>query len=215
MGFKIHQELVRRNITFHEFAAKNLKAMADFTGHTQGEILEMALNQPVIRRLQSFISSDNPIVGLLETYQCDEGHMSQRASEYILQCVKDWIQGNALVKHNAALLETLPYTNDYIYGHMTEYSMEADHYFKTVYDDAANGVFLTSEMSAKEIKEKVIVYINAIINGTNNKCIILESYLFRNLLIILDTCFEIPDSKDVEHMYHELSDGYVLPYIVS
>lgn len=204
--------LVRRNVTFNEFTAESLIMMADFTGYTQGDLLEIALSQPAMQRLKAFASCDNPVVGLLETYQCDEGHMSSRAGESILKCVKDWVQGNAKVKDKVALSKDMPNTNSYISGHITRYSMDADAYFKTVHDNADEGTFLTSEMSADMIRNKIIMYINAVINGANDKRIIMESYLFRNLLIMLENCFEIPAVEDVEHMYHELSNGYVLPY---
>lgn len=204
--------LVRRNVTFNEFTAESLIMMADFTGYTQGDLLEIALSQPAMQRLKAFASCDNPVVGLLETYQCDEGYMSSRAGESILKCVKDWVQGNAKVKDKVALSKDMPNTNSYISGHITRYSMDADAYFKTVHDNADEGTFLTSEMSADMIRNKIIMYINAVINGANDKRIIMESYLFRNLLIMLENCFEIPAVEDVKHMYHELSNGYVLPY---
>lgn len=207
------RELVRRNVTLHEFAADNLKRMSDFTGYTQGEIIEMALNQPIMERLKAFTSSENPIVSLLEAYQCDEGHMSRRVGESILQCVKDWVEKNAKVKDVSALSRVLPDTNSYISGHVTGYAMDADDYFSTIHDTAEEGNFLTDEMSADMIREKVIIYINAVINGANDKRIIMESYLFRNLLIILKNCFEVPADEDVVYMFHELSDGYVLPYM--
>lgn len=214
MGLKMKRELVRRNVTLHEFAADNLKRMSDFTGCTQGEILEMALNQPAMERLKAFTSSDNPIVGLIEAYQCDEGHMSKRAGESILLCVRDWVEKNAKIKDMAALSKNLPNTNSYISGHMTRYSMDADDYFKSIHDMAGEGAFLTSDMSADMIRDKVIIYINAVINGVDDKRIMMESYLFRNLLIMLEDCFEAPAAEDVEHMYHELSDGHMLPYMV-
>lgn len=214
MTLKMKRELVRRNVTLHDFAADSIKRMADFTGYTQGEIMEMALNQPTMERLKAFTSNDNPIVGLLETYQCDEGHMSERAGESILHCVKDWVEKNAKVKNVAALSKSLPDTNSYISGHMTRYSMDADDYFKTIHDMAEEGTFLTPDMPEETIRDKVIIYINAVINGADDRRIMMESYLFRNLLIMLEDCFEIPAAEDVEHMYHELSDGYVLPYMI-
>lgn len=214
MGLKMKRELARRNVTLHEFAADNLKRMSDFTGCTQGEILEMALNQPAMQRLKAFASSDNPIVSLIEAYQCDEGHMSKRAGESILLCVRDWVEKNAKVKDTAVLSKNLPNTNSYISGHMTRYSMDADDYFKGIHDMAEEGTFLTPDMPADTIRDKVIIYINVMINGANDRRIMMESYLFRNLLIMLEDCFEAPAAEDVEHMFHELSDGYVMPYMV-
>lgn len=76
------------------------------------------------------------------------------------------------------------------------------------------GTFLTPDMPADTIRDKVIIYINVMINGANDRRIMMESYLFRNLLIMLEDCFEAPAAEDVEHMFHELSDGYVMPYMV-
>lgn len=211
MAFVVKDELVRRNVTLNEFAADNLKTMSDFTGYTQGEILEMALNQPAIQRLKAFASSNNPVVDLLEAYQCDEGHMSRRAGESILQTIKDWVQEYATVKSTAALSKQLPHTNSYIGSHMTKYSMDADEYFKLVHDSAQKDAFLTTDMSSDAVRDTVIVYIDAMLNGADDKRIIMESYLFRNLLVMLEDCFEIPTAADVKRIYNDLSDGYVLP----
>lgn len=205
---------VRRNITMNKFTADKLEAAANFTGRSQSEVLETALNQPIMQRLWAFThpSYGNPIVELLETYQVNEDHMNARIGENILQTIKEWVENSAVVKTSEVLAQALPNTNSYIAGHMTEGSMAADPYFRTIYEQADNDCFLTSDMDAYEIKGKIVTYIDAILNGPTDKHRMGESYLFRNLLIILSDCFNLPTKKDVDCMYEDLSDGYVLPY---
>lgn len=205
---------VRRNITMDRFMAKKLEAASEFTGKSQGEILETALNQPIMQRLWAFTrpSDGNPIVELLETYQVNEGHMGARIGEGILRPVKKWVTDCAVVKGHEALIQAAPNVNSYIAGHMTEGSMAADPYFKTAHAQAREGVFITPDMDAYEIKGKVTKFIDAILNGPMDKHRMGESYLFRDLLIILSDCFEPPAPEDVDRMYGELADGHVLPY---
>ena len=205
---------VRRNITMNRFVAEKLEAASDFTGKSQSEILEVALNQPIMQRLWAFTrpGNGNAIVELLETYQSNEGHMNALIGESILQSIKQWVTDRATVKDHETLVHTVPNVNSYIVGHMSKGSIAADPYFKTVYDQAGNGVFLTPHMDEYEMKCRVVKFIDAIMNGPMDKHRMGESYLFRDLLIILSDCFNPPTPEDVDHMYGDLSDGYVLPY---
>lgn len=203
---------VRRNITMNEFAAKNMEKASDFTGRSQSDLLESALNQPIMRRLWAFTNTKrNPVVELLEVYQAEEGHMTPRIGERILDCIKDWV-GDKAVVDKKSLSRRIEYVNEYIAGHMTDGSMEACPYFKTVWNEAQEGIFLTGEMDPEAIREKVIAYIDAVMSGPSDSRRMGESYLFRNLLVILDNCFSIPKKEEIYSMYHDLSDGYVLPY---
>lgn len=205
---------VRRNITLNKFAAAHLEEASNFTGRSQSEILETALNQPIMRRLWAFTdpSVDNPIVELLETYQTNEEHMTPRIGEVILQAVEKWVEYSAAVKDKAHLGIKLRDTNSYIAGHMTKGSMEAYPYFASVQKEAALGTFLTPEMEPEKIREKVLEFIKAIMTGPTDKHRMGESYLFRDLLIMLADYFEPPTKDELQRMYKELSDGCVLPY---
>lgn len=207
---------VRRNVTLDGFLADHLGAAASFTGYSQSEILEMALNQPIMRRFYAFTDPvSNPIVELLEVYQVSESHMTPRAGESILLTVRTWVEECAVQKAGRLLKDQLPQVNQYIHGHMTDGSMQADPYFQTVYEQADKERFLTPEMSEQDMKHAIITYINAIIHGPNDKNRMGESYLFRNLLVMLDACFERPTDEEAEKMFRELSDGYALPLIRS
>ena len=196
-----------------EFTAKNVEKAASFTGKSQSDLLESALNQPIMRRLWAFINTKrSPIVELLEVYQAEEGHMTPRIGENILSCVKDWVKDDAVVKNKRELSRNMDHVNGYIAGHMTEGSMEACPYFRTVYKEAEEDRFLTEEMEPKVILEKVIAYIDAVMSGPSDSRRMGESYLFRNLLVILEDCFNMPKKEEICRMYKELSDGYVLPY---
>lgn len=214
MDYQKRVSTVRRNITMDRFAAEKLEAASEFTGKSQSEILEMALNQPIMQRLWAFThpSSGNAVVELLEAYQVNEGHMNARTGESILQSIKKWVADYASVKDHGALTDMAPNPNGYIAGHMTEGSMAADPYFKTVYAQAKDGLFITPDMDAYEIKGKTVKFIDAILNGPTDKHRMGESYLFRDLLIILSDCFNPPAPEEVDRMYGDLSDGYVLPY---
>lgn len=103
MNYQKRANTVRRNITMDKFTAKKLETASAVTGRYQSEILETALNQPIMRRLWAFTNpdADNPIVELLETYQMNEGHMNARTGENILHSVKQWVMDCAAVKdHN-------------------------------------------------------------------------------------------------------------------
>ena len=137
--------------------------------------------------------------------------MSRRVGETILQSIKDWVQEYATVRDAADMSKLFPHTNSYIGSHMTKYSMDADEYFRLIHDSAQKDAFLTPDMSSDAVRDTVIVYIDTMINGADDKRIIMESYLFRNLLVMLEDCFEPPTAADVRRIYRDLSDGYVLP----
>lgn len=202
---------VRRNVTLDGFLADHLEAAADFTGRSQGEILETALNQPIMRRLFAFTHAvKNSLVELIETYQCYEDKMTPRAGESLLLTVKEWLLEHARMR-NVRRPDDFTHVNDYIRGHMTDGSMRADPYFRTVYDEAGTGTFLTASMGEKELKDKLTGYIDAIVRGPDDKNRMGESYLFRNLLVVLDDLFEPPTAEETDELFRELSDGHVLP----
>ncbi len=213
MVTQITDRTVRRNITLDTFKADMLETVSNFTGRTQGEIIEIALNQPIMCRLEAFANpSESPLVDLLETYQVYEGHMNPRIGESILQAVKEWIDKHAVMKNKMFLKEEAPDVNSYIYGHMTEGSMLADPYFSSVYDQARKNSFIHPRISADELKGRIIKYINAMLAGPSDKNRMGEAYLFRNLIIILSACYEPPTKEDTKELFEKLSDGYVLPF---
>lgn len=205
---------IRRNVTVNKTVAANLEHASWFTGRSQGELLEAALYQPIMQRLWAFTNppDGNPITCLLEEYQVNEGHMTPRAGETILKCVKEWVMDRAVVKDSQERINTMHDTNSYIAGHMTRGSMLSCPYFNTVKEEASMNAFLTPEMEPEKLKAKVVEYINAIMGGPMDRHMMGEAYLFRNLLVILTDCFGIPTEEDTVHMYEQLSDGHVLPY---
>lgn len=202
---------VRRNVTLNESAADNLEKASDYTGRSQSELLETALYQPIMQRLWAFIcpEGDNPLVWLLEAYQSDEGHMAPRIGENILRCVKEWVTDHAVVKE---FIYDCREMNEYIAGHMTRDSMRVHPYFKTVQVEANTYKFIDEYMEPEKIRKKVLKYINMVISGPNDRHRMGESYHFRNILTMLEYCFNPPTKEEIADIYEDLSDGYVLPY---
>lgn len=67
-------------------------------------------------------------------------------------------------------------------------------------------------MSEAELKCKMMKYFVAMLSGPLDKNIMGESYLFRNLLIILSECFKPPTEEETDDLFYKLSDGRVFPY---
>lgn len=210
---------VRRNLTLDIYTAETLENLSNVMGVSQGEILKIALAQPMMRRLYSFVYAcreqavdKNPLVALMETYQCAVGHMTPRVGESIIRATKEWFEDYAVIKDRNMLAEEVPTVNSYISGHMTKGSRQADPYFDTVYQEAENNSFITPDMKADEIKGKVVKYMDIMLANPDDKRLMGESYLFRNLLIILTDCFRAPTMKECKDLFATLSDGYVLPF---
>ena len=207
----------RRNVTIDTCMANDLETMASFTGFSQGELIEVSFSQPIMQRLRAYVcpSDRNPLVELLETYQIYEGHMSPRIGEGILNVVKWWVKERAVKKYASVIEQEDPSTNEYIYGHMPKPTMEAAPYMRSVYEQAKENRFVQPDMDAGELKSRIVKYIDVILAAPLDRSLMGESYLFRNLLILLTDYFEPPVEQDVKHMFHELSDGFVLPYFSS
>lgn len=204
-------EMVRRNVTLTGFTAESLGKMSEFTGLSQGEILETALNLPIMRRLQSFANPGlcgNPIAELLYKYQMNEGDMNPKVGETILRYVKQWIMEDAEPITNGV---NFPETNAYIAGHMKEKSMEADPYFKMVFDLASNDSFLFKNMEPQEVRNRTVKFIEAMISDPADKHRMREPYLFCILSNLILNGFSFPSEGAINIMYMNLADGYVFP----
>lgn len=212
MNYRKLSDTVRRNVTLDKCMADNLEAISTITGRSQSEFLEAALGQPIMRRLWAFAHPEdvNPIVELLETYQVYEGHMNPRTGEYILRAVKEWVEKHAVI-NELGLMQNASDVNSYISGHMTEGSKKADPYFKNIHRMAKMKLFITPNMKEEDLKDKVVKYIDTMLVNPTDKNIMGESYLYRNLLVIISECFEPPQPEEVKELFEELSDGYVLP----
>lgn len=203
---------VRRNVTMAQYIADNLEMTSNYTGRSQSEILEIALNQPMMRRLYAFVNNkeNNPLVSLIEVYQ--ESAMEPRIGETILSTTEQWFMNHAVIENREILADRVNYVNSYICGHMTEGSKKAHPYFKEFYEEAKQDMFITEDISETELKCKMMKYFAAMLSGPLDKNIMGESYLFRNLLIILSQCFKPPIEEEIDDLFYKLSDGRVLPY---
>lgn len=204
-------EMVRRNVTLTGFTADALGKMSDFTGLSQSEILETALNLPIMRRLQSFTNPglcSNPIAELLYKYQIDVGEMNPKIGETILYFVKQWIVEEAEPITNCTNFSEI---NAYIAGHIKEESMKADPYFKTVFDLASKDSFLFKGMEPQEVKDRTVKFIDAMLNGPMDKHRLGEPYLFCILSALILNGFSLPSEEETHIIYMKLSDGYVFP----
>lgn len=214
MNTKKIGKTIRRNLTLGQSAADNLEAMADFTGYSQSALLTIALNQPIMRRFYAFAHTDyrNPITELLEVYQVDEGHMSPRLGETIIQALKKWFTAHAVLVGERELLSRYSSLNAYIHGHVTMPTKDDSFYMESVYIEAGDNRFITPSMGAGEIKEKVLKMMNLMLAEPLNKHLMGESYMFRCLSAILTDCFEPPRGQEIIDLFKDLADGYVLPY---
>lgn len=207
------ENMTRRNVTLSRYRAEDLEKAAGFLGRTQGEVLEAALGQPIMRRLYALAKPDggNFLACLLEVYQADESYMHLRIGEAILHAVKDWLEAHGTMKQKEAMKQAAEHVNSYVCGHMTEGSMDADPYFRTVHDQAEEGCFIIADIKEDVLKMTTVKYINSILAGPNDRNRMGESYLFRNLKVILDECFEAPTEEETKQIAAQLSDGRVLP----
>lgn len=122
---------VRRNVTMEQYIVDNLETASNYTGRSQSEILEIALNQPMMRRLYAFINGreTNPLTCLIEVHQEYESMMESRVSEAILLAVEQWFTEHAVMKHPDTITNNMSYVNSYICGHMTEGSKKSTFVF--------------------------------------------------------------------------------------
>lgn len=210
---------VRRNVTIDKYLADRLEMLSDVAGFSQGKVIETALNQPIMRRLFAFVTPPgendlaNGLANLLDIYQQDKQSMNPRIGETLLQTANTWVEMHAIMKNDTQFTDrTVTYVNSYLQGHMTKGTMDADPYFKTVYEQAMERKFISLGMKPAELKDKVNHFIDVILWNPHNEHLMGEAFLFRDLSVILSNCFQPPTISEMIEMLNVLCDGHVLPY---
>lgn len=206
MAFRTFTPMVRRNVNLNRFLADTLEHTADVTDHSQGDLIDMALRQPIMQRLFAFTAEGvHPIVALLEDYQADE-RMDPTIGTNLLQPIRTWLKTKAVPKIVCPKLVTQ--LNQYVASHITQDGITSSPFLANLHDLAGDGDFVTS---GEPMRERLISYIDRVLAGREDRLFMGESFHFRNIEQILLECFEAPSEEELTWFYEEFSDGWVLP----
>lgn len=206
MAFRTFTPMVRRNVNLNRFLADTLEHTADVTDHSQGDLIDMALRQPIMQRLFAFTAEGvHPIVALLEDYQADE-RMDPTIGTNLLQPIRTWLKTKAVPK--AVRPEIITQLNQYVASHITQDGIAGSSFLADLHELACDEEFV---ISGEPMRERLISYIDRVLAGREDRLFMGESFHFRNIEQILLECFEAPSEEELTWFYEEFSDGWVLP----
>lgn len=202
-------QMERKNVTLRDNVVHDLETISSYTGRTQSDILELAMSQPAIRRMEAYINSENEpggcIGGLIREYT--SSCPSRDITIAILEAIKLRFLPGAVIGSD-------PESNRWhclaklVSAHILDDTAEACpelYYFKRKaceyeahVDEGASNPLIASEDNPTE---KIVAYIDAILAHRNDLRVILDNVLLIFLPLWLDVAFERPTDAQKKDMY--------------